>query len=198
MFFSLTISVATQLLCCYSTAMRKETLQCQPQPLGRLHTLQLALALTDHGEQVRMIDRSVLLVAVPQTRPVQHSGHGQTKVCSVRMNDHGGSNIVGLSQCDDDNQEVDRNWDKKCIYGPLTFNTLATKCSLMEKMVISNTVIMSSCTGLVLPRTAPKEISTVAVLKSALMILEEQVYDEIIKLDDENEILQMTANFLTS
>lgn len=64
---------------------------------------------------------------------------------------------------------------KKCISGPLTFSTVATKCSLREKMVISSTVMMRSCTGLVLPRTAPKEISTVAVLKSALMILEEQV-----------------------
>lgn len=62
------------------------------------------------------------------------------------------------------------------ICEPLTLNTLATKCSLMEKMVISSTVMMRSCTGLVFPRTAPKEISTVAVLKSALMILEERVF----------------------
>lgn len=45
----------------------------------------------------------------------------------------------------------------------------------MEKRVISNTVMMRSCTGLVLPRTAPKEIRTVAVLKSALIILQERV-----------------------
>ncbi|TNN76160.1 hypothetical protein EYF80_013691 [Liparis tanakae] len=32
-------------------------------------------------------------------------------------------------------------------------------------MVISSMVMMRSCTGLVLPRTAPKEIRTVAVLK---------------------------------
>lgn len=43
----------------------------------------------------------------------------------------------------------------------------------MEKMVISSTVMMRSCTGLVLPRTAPNEIRTVAVLKSALIILPE-------------------------
>ena len=34
-------------------------------------------------------------------------------------------------------------------------------------------VMMRSCTGLVFPRTAPKEIKTVAVLKSALIILQE-------------------------
>lgn len=65
--------------------------------------------------------------------------------------------------------------NKKWICDPLTSNTVATKCSLREKMVISSTVMMRSCTGLVLPRTAPKEMSTVAVLKSALMILEESV-----------------------
>lgn len=43
----------------------------------------------------------------------------------------------------------------------------------MEKMVISSTVMIRSCNGLVLPRTAPKEIRTVAVLKSALMILQD-------------------------
>lgn len=51
---------------------------------------------------------------------------------------------------------------------------MVTRCSLMEKMVISRTVMMRSCTGLVLPRTAPKEIRTVAVLKSALIILQEE------------------------
>lgn len=49
----------------------------------------------------------------------------------------------------------------------------ATRCSLTEKMVISSMVIIRSCTGLVLPRTAPNEIRTVAVLKSALIILRE-------------------------
>ncbi len=44
----------------------------------------------------------------------------------------------------------------------------------MEKIVISSKVMMRSCTGLVLPRTAPKEIRTVAVLKSALIILQEK------------------------
>lgn len=44
----------------------------------------------------------------------------------------------------------------------------------MEKTVISSMVMMRSCTGLVLPRTAPKEIRTVAVLKSALIILQER------------------------
>lgn len=40
--------------------------------------------------------------------------------------------------------------------------------------MISSMVMMRSCTGLVLPRTAPKEIRTVAVLKSALIILQER------------------------
>lgn len=44
----------------------------------------------------------------------------------------------------------------------------------MEKIVISSMVMMRSCTGLVLPRTAPKEIRTVAVLKSAFIILQER------------------------
>lgn len=56
----------------------------------------------------------------------------------------------------------------------LTCRNSATTCSLMEKMVISSIVMMRSCTGLVLPRTAPKEIRTVAVLKSALIILQER------------------------
>lgn len=56
----------------------------------------------------------------------------------------------------------------------LTFKTVATRCSLMEKTVISSMVMMRSCTGLVLPRTAPKEIKTVAVLKSALIILQDR------------------------
>ena len=41
----------------------------------------------------------------------------------------------------------------------------------MAKIPISSTVMMSSWTRLVFPRTAPKEIRTVAVLKSALIIL---------------------------
>ena len=55
----------------------------------------------------------------------------------------------------------------------LTKRILTTRCSLIEKMPISSTVMMRSCRGLVLPRTAPKEIRTVAVLKSALIILQD-------------------------
>lgn len=65
----------------------------------------------------------------------------------------------------------------------LTPRTVATRCSLIEKMVISIMVMMSSCKGLVLPRTAPKEIRTVAVLKSAFMILQEK--EESKSLDTE-------------
>lgn len=59
-----------------------------------------------------------------------------------------------------------------CYY-ELTSMIATTRCSLTEKMVISSMVMMRSCTGLVLPRTAPNEIRTVAVLKSALIILQE-------------------------
>lgn len=51
-----------------------------------------------------------------------------------------------------------------------------TKCSLMQKIVISSRVMMRSWTGLVFPRTAPNEIRTVAVLKSALIILQRRKY----------------------
>lgn len=71
----------------------------------------------------------------------------------------------------------------------LTLRTLATRCSLMEKMVISSTVMMRSCKGLVLPRTAPKEIRTVAVLKSALIILQDK--------DRKTEIRKWRAHHIT-
>ena len=53
----------------------------------------------------------------------------------------------------------------------LTPRIPTTMCSLMQKVVISSRVMMRSWTGLVFPKTAPKEMSTVAVLKSALIIL---------------------------
>lgn len=53
---------------------------------------------TNHGKQVRVIDGSFLLVAVPQTRAVEHSSHRQTEVGSVSVDDHGGAHVVGLSQ----------------------------------------------------------------------------------------------------
>lgn len=45
--------------------------------------------------------------------------------------------------------------------------------SLTANSVTSNTAITSNWTGLVLPRTAPNEISTEPVQKSALIILKE-------------------------
>lgn len=56
----------------------------------------------------------------------------------------------------------------------LTLNKLVTRCSLPAKTAISRIVMIIIWIGLVFPRTAPKEIRTVAVLKSAFIILRVQ------------------------
>lgn len=52
-----------------------------------------------------------------------------------------------------------------------TFRTSTTRYSLHEKSVISRIARIIIWTGLVFPRRAPNEIKTVAVLKSALIML---------------------------
>ena len=54
----------------------------------------------------------------------------------------------------------------------LTPSRLSRIYSLMENRVTSNMAMTSSWTGLVFPKTAPKEISTAPVQKSALIILD--------------------------
>lgn len=63
----------------------------------------------------------------------------------------------------------------------------------MEKIVISSMVMMRSCTGLVLPRTAPKEIRTVAVLKSAFIILQERKAVKVQQVTSSLSLLQETV-----
>lgn len=53
----------------------------------------------------------------------------------------------------------------------LTLNISTTRYSLPAKTEISMIVMISIWIGLIFPRTAPKEIKTVAVLKSAFIML---------------------------
>lgn len=53
---------------------------------------------TNHGEQIRVVDRAVILMAVPQTRAVQHAGHSQAKVSTKGMDGHRCTNIRGLME----------------------------------------------------------------------------------------------------
>lgn len=56
------------------------------------------VSLTNHGKQIRVINGSLVVVAVSQTRPVKYPSHCQAKVGSESVNDHGRPNVVGLSE----------------------------------------------------------------------------------------------------
>lgn len=77
-------------------------------------------------------------------------------------------NIVGIQyMCCDVQSYVS-------ITRTLTLNTSTTRCSLTAKTAISKIVMVSIWIGLVFPRTAPKEIRTAAVLKSAFIMLRKE------------------------
>ncbi len=66
--------------------------------------------------------------------------------------------------------------DQTDIVFTLTPRTESRMNSLMAKIVTSKMAITSSCTGLVFPKTAPKEISTEPVQKSAFIMLQNNNY----------------------
>lgn len=54
--------------------------------------------LTDHSEQIRVINRSFFLVSIFQPRAIEYSCNDQAKVSSKGVDDHGGSDIVSLGE----------------------------------------------------------------------------------------------------
>ena len=52
--------------------------------------------LTDHGEQVRVVDGGVPVLALVEAGPVQDPGHHQTEVRSERVDGHGATGVSGL------------------------------------------------------------------------------------------------------
>ena len=52
--------------------------------------------LTDHGEQVRVVDGGVPVLALVEVGPVQDPGHHQTEVRSERVDGHGATGVFGL------------------------------------------------------------------------------------------------------
>lgn len=149
---------------------------------------------TDHGEQVRVVHGAVPVFALVQVWSVQDSGHHQAKVGSKGVDGHGAAGILCLKQSSVLRLYVVIEWISpsssqvmRCTQitrapshcEDLTPNAVSTMNSLTANSVTSNIAMISSWTGLVLPRTAPKEINTEPVQKSALIILEKRRSEDI-------------------
>lgn len=118
-----------------------------------------------------MVHRAVPVFAFVKVGSVQDSGHHEAKVGSKGVDGHGPSSVPGLKQkVSRDFLETklkDRFWGGCC----LTPSRDSRMNSLTANSVTSNMAMISSWIGLVLPRTAPKEMRTEPVQKSALIIL---------------------------
>lgn len=115
------------------------------------------------------------MFALVQVGSVQDSGHHEAKVGSEGVDGHGASGVLSLNQkVSHDSSEKSPNEGFSGRFGSLTPSRDSRMNSFTANSVTSNMAMVSSWIGLVLPRTAPKEMSTEPVQKSALIMLREE------------------------
>ena len=87
----------------HRNSVPEQTPNMTPSLLGSKVRHRVALknnenTLTNHGEDIRMVDRAVEALAQVQVRAVEDPGNSQPVVASEGVDDHGASSIPGLGR----------------------------------------------------------------------------------------------------